>query len=222
MNLDKIVKLFRYIGGIPKSAYVNFRLLPFNQAIFLPIIVSRKTKLRSLSGKAHLKKVKTGIVRIGFGGTDMMDYRYERSILKITGDIYFQGKTKIGVGAKIMVSGKLTLGNSFDITGDAMIICAKETQIGDNCMIAWQTILMDTDQHAIYDTNNKIINQDKPIIIGNNVWIGAKSFILKGSIIPDGCIIGANTTIAKEFKEQKAVIVGNPAKILKENISWNH
>ncbi|SFV65472.1 Maltose O-acetyltransferase / Chorismate mutase I  len=222
MNLDKTVKLIRYIGGIPKSIYVNFRLLPFKQAVFLPIIVSRKTKLRSLSGKAHLTKVKTGIVRIGFGGTDMMDYRYERSILKITGDIYFQGKTKIGVGAKIMVSGKLTLGNSFDITGDAMIICAKEIQIGDNCMIAWQSILMDTDQHAIYDEKKSVINQDKPIIIGNNVWIGAKSFILKGSILPDGCIIGANTTITKEFTQQKAVIAGNPAKIIKENISWNH
>ena len=222
MNLDKTVKLIRYIGGIPKSIYVNFRLLPFKQAVFLPIIVSRKTKLRSLSGKAHLTKVKTGIVRIGFGGTDMMDYRYERSILKITGDIYFQGKTKIGVGAKIMVSGKLTLGNSFDITGDAMIICAKEIQIGDNCMIAWQSILMDTDQHAIYDEKKSVINQDKPIIIGNNVWIGAKSFILKGSILPDGCIIGANTTITKEFTQQKAVIAGNPAKIIKENIQWNH
>ncbi len=222
MNTDKITKLIRYISGTPKSIYVNFRLLPFSQAIKLPIMVSRKTKLRSLSGKAHLSKIKTGIVRIGFGGTDMMDYRYERSVLKITGDIYFQGKTKIGVGAKIMVSGKLILGNNFDITGDTMIICAKEIQIGDNTMIAWQSILMDTDQHAIYGKDNTLINQDKKIIIGNNVWIGAKSFILKGSKIPDGCIIGANTTISKEFIQKDAIIAGNPAKILKENIQWNH
>jgi len=222
MNTDKIAKLIRYIAGTPKSIYVNFKLLPFHQAIKLPIIVSRKTKLRSLSGKAHLSNVKTGIVRIGFGGTDMMDYRYDRSILKITGDIYFQGKTKIGVGAKIMVSGTLKLGNNFDITGDAMIICAKEIQIGDNTMIAWQSILMDTDQHAIYNTDNTLINQDKKITIGNNVWIGAKSFILKGSTIPDGCIVGANTTISKKFTQKNAIIAGNPAKILKENIRWNH
>ena len=222
MNLDKLVKIIRYISGTPKSVYVNFRLLPWYQAIKLPIMVSRKTKLRSLSGKAHLSKVKTGIIRIGFGGTDMMDYRYERSILKITGDIYFQGKTKIGVGARIMVSGKLTLGNNFDITGDAMIICAKYIQIGNNTMIAWQSILMDTDQHAIYDHNNTVINHDKKIIIGNNVWIGAKSFILKGSIIPDGCIVGANTTLSKEFTKNGTVLAGNPAKIIKENIRWNH
>ena len=69
MNMDKISKLIRYASALPKSIYVNFRLLPPHQAIKLPIMVSRKTKLRSLSGKAHLK---TGIVRIGFGGTDML------------------------------------------------------------------------------------------------------------------------------------------------------
>lgn len=222
MNIDKVAKLIRYMSGIPKSIYVNFRLLPFQEAIFLPIMVSRKTKLRSLSGKAHLKRVKTGIIRIGFGGTDMMDYRYDRSILKVTGDIYFQGKAKIGVGAKIMVSGKLTLGNNFDITGDATIICAKEIQIGDGTMIAWQSILMDTDQHAIYNFDNTIINQDKKITIGNDVWIGAKSFILKGSAIPNGCIVGANTTISKEFIQKNTIIAGNPAKILRDNIQWNH
>jgi len=222
MNIDKIVKLIRYISGIPKSIYVNFRLLPFSQAIKLPIIISRKTKLRSLSGRAHLTKVKTGIVRIGFGGTDMLDYRYNRTILKITGDIYFGGKTKIGVGAKIMVSGTLTLGNNFDITGDATIICAERVSIGNNTMIAWQSIIMDTDQHTIYDEHNNCINKNKKIIIGNDVWIGARSFILKGSFIPDGCIVGASTTITKTFIDKNSVIAGNPNKILKTNIKWNH
>lgn len=222
MNIDKIVKLMRYISGTPKSIYVNLRLLPFKEAIYLPIMVSRKTKLRSLSGRVHLKKIKTGIIRIGFGGTDMLDYRYDRSIIKITGDVYFDGKTKIGIGAKIMVSGVLKIGANFDITGDAMLICAKEIEIGKNTMIAWQTIIMDTDQHAIYNNEKKQINQDKKITIGDNVWIGARSLILKGSYLADGSIVGANTTITKSFKTQKSIIAGNPARIVKENIQWNH
>lgn len=222
MNSDKIVKLFRYIAGVPKSIYVNFRLLPPHQAIYLPIIVSNKTKIRSLKGKAHLTKIKTGIVRIGFGGTDMLDYKYTRTMLKLTGDIYFQGKTKIGVGAKIMVSGKLTLGEYFDITGDATIICAKEISIGAHTMIAWQALIMDTDQHNIYTQDGTVINKDKPISIGNNVWIGAKSLILKGTAIADGSIIGANTTITKKFTKKHTIIAGNPAQIVKENITWEH
>jgi len=222
MNTDKMVKLIRYIAGVPKSIYVNFRLLPFKQAVFLPIIVSRKTKLRSLSGSVKLDKVRTGIIRIGFGGTDMMDYRYERTILKVTGTIHFQGKTKIGVGARIMVSGTLSLGKNFDVTGDAIIICAKEIEIGENTMVAWQSIIMDSDQHAIFDTNKTRINYDEKITIGNNVWIGAKSLILKGSYIADGSIIGANTTVTKQFHTEKAIIAGNPAKIIKQDIYWRH
>ncbi len=222
MNIDKFVKLIRYFTGIPKSVYVNFRLLPIKQAMYLPIMVSRKTKLRSLSGKVYLDTVKTGIVRIGFGGTDMLDYRYDRTILQVTGSIHFKGKTKIGVGAKIMVSGDLTLGKRFDITGDATIICAKKITIGDNTMIAWQTILMDTDQHNIYNNNQQIINHDRDITIGNSVWIGAKSFILKGVHIPDGTIVGANTTVTNSFEKEQCIIAGTPARIIKENITWQH
>jgi hypothetical protein len=71
LNLGKIKMAFRYLGGIPKSIYVNFRLLPFKQAIKMPIIVSRKTTLSSLSGSVSLDKLKTGSIRIGFGNVEL-------------------------------------------------------------------------------------------------------------------------------------------------------
>ena len=222
MKTDKMVKLIRYIAGIPKSIYVNFRLLPFNQAIYLPIMVSRKTKLQSLSGKAHIDKLKTGIIRIGFGGTDMLDYRYDRPILKITGDIHFKGKAKIGIGAKLLVNGSLHLGKNFNVTGDALIICSKKISFGDDVMIAWRSIIMDTDQHQIYNKEKECINEDKEISVGDNVWIGASSMILKGAEINNGCIIGANTTITKSFNNEDSIIAGNPAKVLKTEIQWQH
>jgi len=220
MKTDKLVKLIRYLSGIPKSIYVNFRLLPFSQAIYLPIMVSRKTKLQSLSGKATLGKVKTGIVRIGFGGTDMLDYRYNRTILKVTGTIHFEGKAKIGIGAKILTSGSLFFGNNVNITGDALIICAKKISFGNEVMIAWKTIIMDTDQHQILNQDNQVINKDKEIKIGNNVWIGANCFVLKGSSINDGCIIGANSTITKSFNETNSIIANTPPRVIKQNIKW--
>ncbi|WP_299181259.1 acyltransferase [uncultured Neptuniibacter sp.] len=222
MNTDKIVKLIRYVSGIPKSIYVNFRLLPFRQALHLPILVSRKTKLKSLSGRAHITQIKTGIVRIGFGGIDMLDYRYDRPVLQIKGDIHFKGKAKIGIGAKLLVDGTLYLGNNINITGDALLICAKKISIGDDVMIAWRSTLMDTDQHAIFNKNREQINPDQEIIVGDNVWIGSQSLILKGSDIKDGCIIGANTTITKSFNTENAVIAGVPAKVLKADVTWQH
>ncbi|MCK9473615.1 hypothetical protein, partial [Sulfurimonas sp.] len=96
IKLRKISHIFRYLFGLPKSIYVNFRLLPFSQAIKLPIIVSNKTKLISLNGKVNLAKVKTGIIRIGFGGTEHIDYKYSRTILKIDGIVNFKSRVKIG------------------------------------------------------------------------------------------------------------------------------
>jgi acetyltransferase-like isoleucine patch superfamily enzyme len=220
MKIGKIVNLIRYMAGIPKSIYVNFRVLPFLQAVRLPIIVSRKTKLQSLSGQVHLEKVKTGMIRIGFGNIEMLDYRYQRTLLFLEGSITFRGKCKIGMGSRLMITGALELGENFLISGDGTIICNKKIVIGNNSQMAWESIIMDTDHHQIYDEDGICINQDKEVILGNNVWIGARSFILKGSHINDGCIVGANTTITKSYDEKKAIIAGSPARIVKHLVSW--
>lgn len=222
MKFDKLIKLLRYLLGIPKSIYVNLRLLPFTQAIRLPIIVSTQTKLISLKGKVNLYKVKTGIVRIGFTGADTVDYDYNRTILRIDGTLHIKGKTKIAKSSKLIIQGELTLGNNFITTGDTTIICAKKIMIGNDTMLAWQSIVMDTDQHNILDQDQNLINENKEIKIGNNVWIGARCFILKGVNIPNGSIIGANTTVTKSFNQESSLIAGNPPKIIKESISWKH
>lgn len=220
MKLDKLIKLLRYVTGVPKSIYVNFRVLPFSQAIRLPIIVSTQTKLVSLKGKVNLDKIKTGIVRIGFTGADTIDYDYNRTILRLDGTLNIKGKTKIAKSSKLIIQGELTLGNNFITTGDTTIICAKKITIGDDTMLAWQSIVMDTDQHNILDQHQNIINENKEVNIGNNVWIGARCFILKGVNIPNGSIIGANTTITKSFNQENSILAGNPTKVIKELISW--
>lgn len=225
IKLRKISHIFKYIFGLPKSIYVNFRLLPFSQAIKLPIIISNKTKLISLNGRVNLAKVKTGIIRIGFGGTEHIDYKYARTILKIDGIANFKGRAKIGLGSKFMIDkeANFSAGDRFGITGDTMILCNKKISIGDNARISWQVIIMDSDYHPILDINNNIINNATEIIIGNNVWIGARCFILKNTNIDDGCIIAANTTITKNFNGIKhSIIGGNPVKILKTDIRWHN
>ena len=222
MNTDKTVKLFRYIFSLPKSIYVNLRLLPLKEAIFLPIIVSNKTKLLSLSGRVNLKKVKTGIVRIGFTGADMIDYSHHRTMLQIDGELNIKSKVKIGKGSKLIVSGTLNLGENFITTGNTTIICENKITIGNNTMFSWESIVMDTDQHKIFDNENNQINKEGEVQIGNNVWVGARSFILKNSSIEDGCIIGANTTLSRSFKNQNTIIAGSPPKIIKHDVTWQH
>ena len=56
------------------------------------------------------------------------------------------------------------------------------------------------------------------IIIGNDVWIGAKSTIMSGVNIGNGAVIGSNSTITKDVPPY-AIVVGNPGKIVKYRFS---
>lgn len=222
MYVDKLNNLLRYIGGLPKSIYVNLKLLPFKEAIKLPIIVSARTKLSSLEGNVILSQNKTGIIRIGFGNTQLVDYTYERSILHIEGTIHFHGKTKMGRGTRITVEkeGFLEIGKGFLISARSTIICCKKITIGSHSMFAWDSLIMDTDQHHIYNENNDIINEDQEIIIGEKVWLGTRCIILKSSTLPNGSIVAANTLICKKYQQEKTILAGNPVKVIKENVSW--
>ena len=80
---------------------------------------------------------------------------------------------------------------------------------------------MDTDYHKIFNEKNEIINEDKPIRIGNHVWIGCRNTILKGVTIADNNVIAANSTITKSFRSSGCVI-GNNNEILKSNIGWSN
>ena len=87
-------------------------------------------------------------------------------------------------------------------------------------MFSWDVLAMDTDFHEVYAEGNTCINPPKPIIIGNNVWIGCRSLVLKGVEIYEGTVVAANTTLTKSIHLSHAMIGGNPARIIKENIKW--
>jgi acetyltransferase-like isoleucine patch superfamily enzyme len=56
------------------------------------------------------------------------------------------------------------------------------------------------------------------IYVGNDVWIGDKVSVLSGSIIEDGCVIGANTVVAGKI-EPYSVVVGNPARVIRKRFT---
>ena len=57
-----------------------------------------------------------------------------------------------------------------------------------------------------------------PIIIGDNVWIGANVSILPSVELGNNCIVGAGSVVTKNFKEENLTIAGNPAKIIKRRV----
>jgi acetyltransferase-like isoleucine patch superfamily enzyme len=79
---------------------------------------------------------------------------------------------------------------------------------------------MDSDIHSIKNDREEVTNLPNPIRIGDKVWIGCRSVVLKGSDVPDGCIIGANALVNRKLDVECSIYAGNPANIVKKGISW--
>lgn len=119
----------------------------------------------------------------------------------------------------------IKIGKNFSCYGLNIRFYDKNSEliIGDDCMFSLGIYIWGTDGHAIFDleTRNIINANSKSIHIGNHVWIGYGSTILKGSNIPNNCVIGAKSLICSSFHRQNTILAGHPAKIIRKNIGWS-
>lgn len=128
-------------------------------------------------------------------------------------------------GANIIIRGdhcKVTIGDRTTFEGIRIVNVGLNNvvSIGRDCMFSDKIELWASDTHSIFDNTGEWINQEKPVIIGDKVWVGSGVTILKGVIVGDGSIVGMGSLVTKNIPD-KVISVGVPNKIIKENISWN-
>lgn len=134
------------------------------------------------------------------------------STLEIYGNVtFYPGVLIYGVDAHIIIR------NNTKINGDVEIISLKKIDIGEDCLFAQGIIVRDNDGHQMSDTDDKYGAEE--VKIGNRCWIGQRAMVLKGVTLADNVIVGAGAVVAKSFPSGVAV-AGIPAKVIKENVSW--
>ena len=217
---EKIRLLFLYLLGFPKSLYLNFRYLPLRQAIQFPIIVSHKTSFRG-TGQVQIDHPSFACLKIGFGTTEVNDFRNQRTIVRLSGLMQVQGSCRIGAACKLHIKGNLHIGDRVNLTGASTIICHHKINLGEAVLVSWEVLIMDTDQHSIYDATQKPVNADAAIFIHSKVWIGARATILKGVEIGAHNVIGAHSLVSRSFEETQQILAGNPARVVKKAIEWD-
>lgn len=214
---------FNVLRSIPKTLRFNLHYFPLKTALKFPVVVSHRTYLRELHGKVELpEKVETAMIKIGFGDVGHYDRKRSRGIWQVSGTVSFGGKASIGHGSKLSVRGHLSLGAGFNMTAESTIVCAKEIRFGDDCLLSWDILVMDTDEHPLYNKEDERINPDKAILVGNHVWIGCKCVLLKGAEVPDNTVVAAGTMLKSAFAGNDQVIGGEPPTILKRDTRWEH
>lgn len=92
---------------------------------------------------------------------------------------------------------------------------------GEDCMLSADILIMNSDCHCISCGDEECVNLSSGIVIGNHVWIGRGASLFKNAKLGDGCVLGAYSVLSKGFSENNCVVAGNPAKIIKSNVSWS-
>jgi acetyltransferase-like isoleucine patch superfamily enzyme len=116
-----------------------------------------------------------------------------------------------GPGAEIRI------GDNTRIHGTC-IHATRSITVGRNCLIAGNCQLMDGSGHdlSFSSVENRINTKgiSKPIVIEDNVWIGANSIILPGVRIGNGSVIAAGSIVTRDIPPM-VVAGGNPARVIK-------
>lgn len=221
--ISNMNKWFERLISIPKTVWVNFRYLPFCEAIKIPFFVSWDTSfsVRKKGGVKFDCSIRTGMVHLGFFKIKMCEPK-AKTVFDIQGSLVIKGDIHAGNGTKIRVfeSGKMVLGNDFKVSSSSAFNCFHQMIFGNNIQFAWDCMVMDGDGHTIYDEKGEELPAGKPVVFGNNIWIGCRSTILKGSVIPDNCVIGSMSLVTGDKFEEKTIIAGNPAKSIKKIGGW--
>ena len=202
LHLRQTWKLYRRIKH-PKSAHLhvhNYSLI--NIASSAKIVLSEQGYLDI--NVLNIKRDKVNPCTL---------WMSEKSQLQSKGFTMYEGACIVLLDGAFLELGQNSYMNA------SLIQCASHITIGDNCAIAGDVLIQDTDFHPIIDENGQPKPVSKPIHIGNKVWTCAKATILKGVTIGDGAIVAAGAVVTKDVPAY-SLVAGNPAKVIKENVIW--
>lgn len=127
----------------------------------------------------------------------------------------------VGNGDKIWIrvgkNANLNIGDNVGIS-NLVITCFEKIEIGNSVMIGSGTQIYDTDFHSLDVEHRWDLSyaNTAPVIIEDNVFIGANVIILKGVTIGKGSVIGAGSVVTKDILPNQ-IWGGNPARFIKEN-----
>jgi acetyltransferase-like isoleucine patch superfamily enzyme len=94
-------------------------------------------------------------------------------------------------------------------------------EVGPDCMFAYDVEVRTSDEHSILDASSgKRINPDGSVRIGEHVWFGARSVVLKGVSIGNDSVIATGSIVSRDLGAG-VVAGGIPAKEIRGGVTWD-
>jgi len=111
----------------------------------------------------------------------------------------------------------IEIGAETTINNRAVIISeGAGIKIGARCLIGSELMVTDSNNHELEISQRKLADKNpQSVVIGDDVFIGARAILLKGCRIGDGCVIAAGCVVPPSFVAPPlSIIAGNPAKVV--------
>ena len=195
--------------SIAKSLYLSLRWGGF-------FLVSRGTKIRMERGaKVHLDP--GAFFCIGFANRTAMSASLH---LGLRAEVVVHGTALIQRGCRVFVhnGGRLTMGSRSYINDCSTLTCFEEVSIGSGCSISWNTNILDSNIHEIA-IEGVPRPRSSPVRIEDGVWVGTGATILPGVTVGAGAVIAAASVVTANVPPG-ALVAGNPAKVIRHNVTW--
>lgn len=201
--------------------------------------IFKKSYSKSIKGKKNTLKIETS-ARLNdskidiIGNSNRITIKGEsllnNVVIYIRGDhnqIILSKEVKFIRGGELWIEDdycELFIGenSTFENTHIAVTEPKSKCTIGKDCMFANDIDIRTGDSHSIIDIiSQKRINHAENVSIADHVWVGAHTSILKGSSLAPNSIVATRSVVTKRFKEGGVIIAGIPAKVVKQNITWD-
>jgi acetyltransferase-like isoleucine patch superfamily enzyme len=134
--------------------------------------------------------------------------------------VRLSGKPSIGFSNRHRASPELCVGDDTFIGHDCSFGIAFSVRIGKHCYLAGGVSVRDHDGHPLDALLRRAKEPTpaegiKPVVIGDDVWVGAGALIMKGVTVGDRAVVGAGAVVTKDVPPD-TVVAGNPARVVKE------
>ena len=157
-------------------------------------------------------------------------------VVRFTSHCTAQNKYDIVIGKRCEIKGqlfsfeggKILIDNNVFMNYNSFIGSMEAVTIGNDVIIATNVRIFDNNNHPTSPTQREMMSHNdfygelwtwkyaehKPVVIGDNVWIGEFSAILKGVTIGKGSIVASHSVVTKDVPPY-VIVAGNPARVVK-------
>lgn len=216
-----------------KNKYLAYQINQFvNKSYSLPVTAYKRVKSYpglSVSGEAAIYVSGNPTVKnVRLSGCDQSSIYIganskliDCSLNLIKGVVVFGCYSDIKKAYSKVSDGIVGFGNAVSVESGTFVVDeSTEIHVGDESMFSSEISMRTCDGHSIYSKDLlKRLNHSKSIYIGPHNWLGRNVSINKGVVTGNDCIVGQGS-LAVGSIPNNVVAAGQPAKIVKENVTW--